>query len=248
VAREASPAARERRSLRTPVLLITAAAWPVAVWLQTSAMTPSAMPGMPGMSMPAASGGGHDTTTLSPGMLGMWSVMVVAMMAPFVIAPLRHVAVRSLRRRRAAAMTLFVAAFGAVWTAAGCGLLALAGVLQRTEDGVLLALVAVVLWQVTPLKQRCLNQHHARPPLAAYGSRAVVDVARFGVTRGGWCVGSCWALMLLPLVVTRGQLAVMIAVSLWLWAEQFDRPAPARWRPRLPVTALRIARAALSAG
>lgn len=246
---EASAGARERRFLRTPILLITAAAWPVAVWAQTwpaSTGMPGTSMSMPGMSMSA--GGAPVADAVSPAMFGMWSAMVVAMMAPLVIAPVRHLAVRSLRRRRLGAVTLFIADFAAVWTAAGSGLRALAAVLQRTGGGVLLAVTAAVLWQMTPWKQRCLNQHDARPPVAAHGPRALVDAARFGLTRGLWCVGSCWALMVLPLVVTRYQLVVMAGVSLWIWAEQFDRPAPVRWRPHVPVTALRIARASIAGG
>ena len=54
----------------------------------------------------------------------------------------------------------------------------------------------------------------------------------FGITHAVWCVGSCWALMLLPLLVSHGHIAVMAAVALWLAAERLDRPRTPRWRWR----------------
>ena len=38
----------------------------------------------------------------------------------------------------------------------------------------------------------------------------------------------------------RWQLAVMVAVALWIWAEPFDAPVRSSWRVRLPVRAARI--------
>jgi hypothetical protein len=49
--------------------------------------------------------------------------------------------------------------------------------------------------------------------------------------------------MLLPLVISRGHIAAMAAVSLWLFAERLERPMPPRWRLRGPGKAARIAMA-----
>jgi hypothetical protein len=51
--------------------------------------------------------------------------------------------------------------------------------------------------------------------------------------------------MLLPLVVPNDQLAVMAAVTLWIWAEQFEFPALAAWRIRIPTRAVLIVRAGI---
>lgn len=102
--------------------------------------------------------------------------------------------------------------------------------------GVLIA----ILWQVSPTKQRCLNACHRRPSLAAFGVRAECDVSAFGVTHGLWCIATCWALMLLPLLIAQWHLPVMIAVGLFLFGERFERPAPPRWRLRGPRKAARI--------
>jgi predicted metal-binding membrane protein len=101
--------------------------------------------------------------------------------------------------------------------------------------------VLAVVWQCSPLKQRCLNRCHSQAQLAAFGATAYFDALRFGLTHGMWCVGACWALMLLPLLVSAGHGAAMAAVALWLLAERLDTPMPPRWRLRGPAKAVRLA-------
>jgi predicted metal-binding membrane protein len=109
-----------------------------------------------------------------------------------------------------------------------------------TQPALLTGLVVVVVWQASPVKQRFLNHCHRRPALAAFGRAADLAALRFGTSLALWCIGSCWALMLLPLLVPGHALPLMAAVALWLWAERVEPVAPARWRLRGPVTALRI--------
>jgi predicted metal-binding membrane protein len=182
----------------------------------------------------------------SPASLAVgWALMLAAMMTPVLIAPVRHIRDRSFAHRRARAIALFVAGYAAVWMAAGVMLLALAQAVRLVapESFVPLALVTTIalIWQFSPFKQRCLNRGHAHPELAAFGRAADIDALRFGWTHGVWCVGSCWALMLLPLLVSRGHVAAMAAVTLWLFAERLDRPMPPCWRLRGPGKAARIA-------
>jgi predicted metal-binding membrane protein len=254
----ASPAARERRGVRTRVLLVTAVAWAataVLMWSPSGSAhgsTDGAMAGMPGMTSVQHAQSMYrlpdDVTVAAVGALfGMWLLMLAAMMTPLLIAPLRHLVARSLPRRRPRAVALFLMGHVAVWVPAGVVLLVAAELLGRSDVAAAIVLGVGVLWQVTPLKQRSLNRHHAQPPIAAFGRRADADAFRFGATHAFWCVGSCWALMLLPLVVVHEQVLVMAAVTVWLWAEQFDKPAVAAWRVRLPVTVVRIARGALVA-
>lgn len=236
-----SPEARRRRRVRTPVLAVTALAW-VALSLTTA--FPS------GAGHDAHSHHSHQTESPAPDtfagtlptFLAGWPVMLTAMMAPLLIPALRHVYARSLPRRRQRAVALLIAAYAATWTAGGLILYAVAVVLRETsrQASVAVAIFAVLLWQVSPLKQRCLNRHHAHPPIAAFGRAADVDVLRFGGVHALWCLGSCWALMLLPLLAGGGHLAVMAAVTLWVWAEAFATPAAPGWRLRLPVDAARI--------
>jgi predicted metal-binding membrane protein len=96
-----------------------------------------------------------------------WAQMLAAMMSPLMIAPLRHVQERSFAKRRARAMLLFAAGYMAVWMATGFGLqaAALAARWAAPTPLVCLGLAAAIalLWQVSPVKQGCLNRCHRRP-------------------------------------------------------------------------------------
>jgi predicted metal-binding membrane protein len=185
-----------------------------------------------------------------------WALMVAAMMAPLTISPLRHVTERSFAVRRWRSGLLFVLGYGLAWMIAGVLLqaLALGARLIAPHSWLPLAVAAAVavVWQVSPAKQRSLNRCHRRPPLAAFGLAADRDAARFGLVNGAWCVGACWALMLLPLLLDGGHLIAMAAVALFLFAERLEPPAPLGWRWRFPGRALRIAvaqtRTALASG
>ncbi|HEU0052533.1 MAG TPA: DUF2182 domain-containing protein [Longimicrobium sp.] len=170
-------------------------------------------------------------------------LMFAAMMAPFAGAPVRHVRDRSFARRRGRATALFVAGYALPWIAATVALLLVGRAVAAAESPTVLALVlaAVALFQSSPLKQRSLNRCHGHPPLAAFGFRAELDALRFGFTHAAWCIGSCAALMLLPMLFTRGHLAVMAGVTLWLAGERLEKPAPPRWRWRGPNQVARVA-------
>jgi predicted metal-binding membrane protein len=223
-------AARERSQVRLPLLFMSAVAWIVF----------AAGPG--GTSLYA-----HCTAAnvaAIPSLAGGWALMLAAMMAPALIPPVRHLRDRTFARRRARAIGLFVAGYAAMWMAAGALLLALALGVRRAapESFVPVALAAAItmVWQFSPFKQRCLNRCHAHPELAAFGPAADIGALRFGLTHGVWCAGSCWALMFLPLLISRGHIAAMAAVSLWLFAERLDRPKPPCWRLRGPGKAARL--------
>lgn len=174
-----------------------------------------------------------------------WAVMLIAMMAPPLIVPMRYISDRSLARRRVRAILLFGASYAGVWTAAGLILTMLAEQFRRSAPDSRLfipsGIVLALLWQFSPAKQRCLNRVHVHPDLTAFGWTADATAVRFGLVHGFWCCGSCWTLMLLPLLVYRGHVVVMAVVTLWLWAEQLESPMPSRWCWRAPRKAARIA-------
>lgn len=163
------------------------------------------------------------------------ALMFVAMMVPLMAAPLRHVREQSFAARRPRAIALFVAGYALVWMVAGVVLVDAAARIQSV-----LAVVLVVAWQCSPAKQRCLNRCHAHPPLAAFGAAADLDALGFGVKHGLWCLGSCFALMLLPMLLTRGHLAAMAIVTLWIAGERVDRPGRPQWALRGPAKTARI--------
>jgi predicted metal-binding membrane protein len=238
-------AAQERSRVRAPVLFISAAGWILLVLepggrLMPANCSPAMLRAMPSSPLDLL-------LELNPlvSLAAGWALMLAAMMAPAILAPLRHVRDRSFSRRRARAIALFVAGYAAVWMAAGSMLLALVLATRRAVPGssvpLALAIMIALGWQFSPLKQRCLNRCHARAELAAFGPAADLDALHFGLTHGVWCVGSCWALMLLPLLIWRGHVAAMAAVALWVFAERLDGPMPPRWRWRGPGKGARIA-------
>jgi predicted metal-binding membrane protein len=171
--------------------------------------------------------------------------MLVAMMAPLLTAPIRHIYDRSLACRRARAIALFIAGYAAIWMLAGILLVILVPAiglgLSKSWAMAALATIFALIWQFSPIKQRSLNRCHAHPELSAFGLTADFDALRFGLKHSIWCVGSCWALMMLPLLLGRGHLIAMAVVTGLLLSERLESPAPAKWHWRCPGKALRIA-------
>jgi predicted metal-binding membrane protein len=245
-----TPEARQRRRIRTPVLAITAIAWAAILAVHPLASGPGH--DMESMAMASHSQATQamdrhpvDVPLMSPlAFVTEWPLMLTAMMAPLLIPALRHVYARSLTRRRRRALTLLTAAYAATWSVGGLILQAVAtalhAVVPQGEAALAFGVFPALVWQLSPLKQRCLNRHHAHPPIAAFGRAADIDALRFGCVHALWCWGSCWALMLLPLLFGGWHLIVMAVVTLWIWAERVDLPAVPAWRIRLPVKAARI--------
>jgi predicted metal-binding membrane protein len=172
-----------------------------------------------------------------------WALMVAAMMSPLIVAPLQHVRDRSFARRRARSMLLFVAGYLAVWMIAGAALQAVALAARWAAPALAylgIAAAAAMAWQISPAKQWCLNRCHRQPHLSAFGAAADRDAFDFGLTNGASCVGACWALMLLMLFAGQGHVLAMIALTLFVFAERLESPAPLEWRWRGPGKALRI--------
>ncbi len=228
-----TPASQERSRVRTPILLVSAAAWGILI------LRPSGM----GSSCPMH---GHSLQGMlaRPGSMALsWALMLCAMMLPVMTAPVGHVRDRSFAHRRARATILFLAGYGAVWMAAGAALSAFGVVIASAETWLptLVVGLVVTLWQVSPPKQTCLNRLHAHPHLAAFGVAADLDRLRFGLAHGTWCVGSCSGLMLLPMLFSSGHWLAMAAASLWMWGEPLTRPTPPRWSLRTPTRAVSLA-------
>jgi predicted metal-binding membrane protein len=180
-----------------------------------------------------------------PGSLAVgWALMLAAMMLPTLIAPILHVLERNFQSRRSRSVALFSAGYAAIWMAAGGVLLAAELVLSVFAPhswlpAIILGLIAFV-WQCAPIKQRCLNRGHNHSELAAFGLNADLDALRFGMLHGVWCVGSCWALMLFPMLLPEGHSAAMLAVTFLMISERLDQPQPLSWRLRGPGKLLRI--------
>jgi predicted metal-binding membrane protein len=196
----------------------------VAAWIV--AITPSATVSSQGIICSVLSVGGTGTP-LWPAELFGWLVMCGAMMLPLTVMPVRHVAFRSLWRRRHRAIFGFLLGFAFVWIAVGLISVTLLGFYGRpafvgVAGGLTIALAAA--WQLMPVKRRALVACHRTAPLAVDGLRADVDCILYGLMHGRFCLLSCWALMLATTVLHTSLLA-MVAASIVALAE--------RYRPKL---------------
>jgi len=247
--------ARELARVRNPVLVLSAAAWIVMIAGSAS--------GSLAHCAVTRSGPSRDSLAMlldmnpPSALLAGWLVMLVAMMAPTLIEPIRHVLDRNFRSRRFRSLALFAAGYTAVWTAAGVATIAVQLAVSLLAPGSLipatLALLVAAVWQCSPFKQVCLNRNHNHSELRAFGLGADADALKFGLNHGVWCVGSCWALMLFPMLLptpTAHNLAMAIATFIMV-GERMDRPRPPAWRVRGPGGLVRFllarARASLQA-
>jgi predicted metal-binding membrane protein len=138
--------------------------------------------------------------------LGVWVVMMAAMMFPSV-APTVALYSRMTRRRSPVSPLLFVTGYLVTWAAAGLVAYGLLTVLDRLAGDVLAwdragrwvaggTLVVAAVYELTPLKDVCLGR--CRSPLGfLLGSwrDGPSGAVRMGARHGAWCVGCCWALM-----------------------------------------------------
>jgi predicted metal-binding membrane protein len=135
--------------------------------------------------------------------VGVWVVMMAAMMLPSV-APTVALYASLARERRPLAPLLFAAGYLVTWAAAGVLAFALARAVAgplawdragRWAAGV--TLLAAAVYELTPLKDVCLSR--CRSPLGfLLGSwrPGPSGALRMGARHGAWCVACCWALML----------------------------------------------------
>lgn len=173
----------------------------------------------------------------SPGSLvGDWALMLLAMMVPLLIQPMYHIHLRSFARRRLRSIALFLMGYGLPWMFAGSIIMGLTLMAKALAPQSWLPAMGVVfialVWQASPYKQRCLNRCHYHRALAAFGSAADRDAFRMGWEHGRWCIGSCWALMLLPMLLTMGHQVAMVAVTILMVCERLDPPRTPAWRWR----------------
>jgi predicted metal-binding membrane protein len=134
--------------------------------------------------------------------LGVWVVMMAAMMFPSV-APTVALYARMSRARPALSPLLFATGYLLTWAVGGVLAFAVAAgaedVLAWDRAGRWLAgatLIAAAVYELTPLKDACLGR--CRSPLGFLlgawrdGPRGALQM---GAKHGAWCLGCCWALM-----------------------------------------------------
>ena len=177
----------------------------------------------------------------------MWAVMMTAMMLP-TAAPLILLYAAAAHRSAepgspARRVYALAAGYVLVWSLFSVLATALQRVLSSTlvltpmmepatalAGGVVLAIAG--MYQLTPLKRACLRA--CRSPLGFLMQRWRVGVTgafRLGLHHGTYCLGCCWALMLILFAGGVMNLVVIVALTAWVAVEKLapfgERTAPA---------------------
>lgn len=168
--------------------------------------------------------------------LTMWTIMMVGMMVPSAMpATLLYAGVVRKARGEGAIVAptlVFVIGYLAAWalfsvgaTTAQWGLyeLALLSPMMVSTSPILGALLLVVAgaYQLTPAKRACLS--HCRSPvhfIAQQWRSGTLGAFRMGVSHGFFCLGCCWALMLLLFVGGVMNLLWVAAVAFFVLLEK----------------------------
>jgi predicted metal-binding membrane protein len=168
--------------------------------------------------------------------VGAWALMMAAMMLPSIV-PVTALYTRTMRDHRARRSMMLALGYVGTWAATGVvafGLARGAGFVARDAPGwaeaiAIATCVACGLYQLTPLKDRCLR--HCRTPLghllrySAFRGR-LADV-RVGFDHAAWCIACCWALMVLLVTFGVMNVVAMTAVAGVVLVEKVV--APGRW-------------------
>jgi predicted metal-binding membrane protein len=229
----------------TALVALTTACWILLVQSEAvmATMQGDGLPMHVAMAMmrPAATASYLGSTAL------MWVVMMAAMMTPAVL-PVVLTFLRLDRGGRRIDAALFAGGYLLAWSGFAILATALQWALHRTSllQGHLLAasstlagilLIAAGVYQLTPLKTACLA--HCQSPLGFLLSRwqdGPGGALRMGVRHGAYCLGCCWALMLLMFVYGVMSAAAMAGLTVFILAERLLPAGP--WSAKLPGVAL----------
>ena len=205
-------ARRDRLLIIVPLAILTVLAWVYLVRLDRSmaeSMSHARMMEEMGMPMTEPWTAGDLVVNFV-----MWLVMMVGMMAPSA-APvlLLFAAARRARGGGAGPTVVFCLGYLTVWAVFSAAAAVLQGVLHRmallsmsmaTSSHLVGGSILIVAggYQLTPLKNRCLA--HCRSPLGflmSYWRDGQAGAFTMGVGHGMYCLGCCWALMLVLFAV-----------------------------------------------
>jgi predicted metal-binding membrane protein len=170
--------------------------------------------------------------------LSVWTVGMIAMMFPAMI-PVITIHTTSVARSemrsgvaRVLGIPLFLAGYLLLYAVLGAGVYAviylafyLAGFIPALAAYALPAasgiLFAAGIWQVTPLKDRCLSK--CVSPLGFFllhGRKGLAGAFRMGAEHGYYCVGCCWMYMLVMLGVAAMSIPSMVLLASLITVEK----------------------------
>ena len=261
---------RDRAIVAFSIAVLTVIAWIYILWFARSmdmgdaAMAGMDMDSMAGMDMGGDASGMSMTSGLQPWspseflfMFAMWVVMMIGMMtpsaAPMILLYARVGRQSELQGKPLAATGYFFAGYVLAWT--GFALLATLG--QWTLESTLLLtpmmasasrffsgclLIAIGLFQWTPLKDVCLRQCQAPFMfIQQHGGfrRDPMGSLSIGFRHGLYCIGCCWALMALLFVGGVMNIVWIAAIAIYVLVEKIIPGGP--WLSRLTGIGLGLA-------
>ena len=169
------------------------------------------------------------------GFLGAWVLMSVAMMLPSTF-PLVRVFL-TITGGSAGLLALLCAGYLAMWAVFGVVALLVDAGLHRVVQGSAwlgarperlpgTLFLGAGLFQFSPLKYSCLRQ--CRSPIGFViqhwrGASRALRALRVGALHGMYCVGCCWALMLVMFAVGGAHLGWMLALAAVMFLEKAVR-------------------------
>src|SRR5437879_3024593 len=212
---------RDRATVLTTLSLLVIAA---AAWAQVLVL-PMAMDDMAGMEMAMS-----PTVVDGVGYVAAWAVMMAAMMLPSALPMIRLYAA-TLRNTASAwgkvvRIGLFTFMYLGIWALTGIpiyfasvGLSAISA--RALAYGIAGVLVVAGVFQLSPLKQVCLR--HCRSPLGfllGHWREGWRGGLTMGAAHAVYCLGCCWALMLVLVVAGAMGLIWVLLVAAVVAAEK----------------------------
>jgi predicted metal-binding membrane protein len=220
-------------SPRVPALPLRQLALP---WAAVAALAAAAWAVTGMLAREMGNGPGTMGLALLP-FLGLWLVMMTAMMlpsaAPVAVLWARLISGAAAGPARAARMGLFLSGYLLAWAAIGvAAFAALAGTGRLPAESPAAAkwlgvaiFAAAGVYQLTPWKDWCLRR--CRSPVGALmyylGFKGRARDVRVGLHHGATCAGCCWGLMILLIAVGIMNVAVMAALAVVVFAEKLWR-------------------------
>lgn len=183
--------------------------------------------------------------------LATWQVMIVAMMLPSSVPMLKlFVRASSNQPRSQQALVIFICAYATVWAGFAIALFGLDISLHQWDwlreipwlySGFSLAVAGA--FQFSSLKQRCLQVcHHPLSFLTHHYQRGLLGAWKLGIYHGLYCLGCCWALMLVMFVVGTGHFTWMLLLSV---AMTMERTRQNLWSIILVLSVVLLSRSSL---
>ncbi|MGS0682316.1 DUF2182 domain-containing protein [Shewanella sp. 125m-7] len=169
----------------------------------------------------------------------MWAVMMVGMMMPSATPMIMLFAkisrTRKQRNAEFVSSNLFILGYLLIWSLYSLGItlvqwqlheLALMTSMMQSGNSIFsgILLIVIGIYQISPLKQQCLN--HCRSPLnflMTQWQEGRLGAIKMGLKHGFYCVGCCWLLMALLLVVGVMHIGWILALSILVLLEKVVR-------------------------